>query len=57
MRCACLMCGYIYYPEKGDPEHGVEPGTEASELPAEWTCPKCKSSQDAFAMMEDEEEE
>jgi rubredoxin len=57
MRCACLMCGYIYYPEKGDPEHGVEPGTEASELPAEWTCPKCKSGQDAFAMMEDEEEE
>jgi rubredoxin len=57
MRCACLLCGYIYHPEKGDPERGIAPGTEARDLPPEWTCPKCKADQDAFAMMEDEEEE
>ncbi len=53
MRCACLSCGYIYHPEKGDPEHGVEPGTAACDLPEEWVCPKCGAEQDSFAMMED----
>jgi len=57
MRCACLLCGYIYYPEKGDPERDIAPGTEACDLPPEWTCPKCKADQDAFAMMEDDREE
>jgi len=57
MRCACLMCGYIYHPEKGDPERGIAPGTESRDLPPEWTCPKCEAEQDAFAMMEDEEDE
>lgn len=56
MRCACLKCGYIYRPENGDPERGVAPGTESCDLPADWTCPKCKSEQDAFAMMEDDDE-
>lgn len=55
MRCACLSCGYIYHPEKGDPEHGIAPGTEANDLPPEWTCPKCEADQDSFAMMEDDE--
>jgi rubredoxin len=56
MRCVCLLCGYIYYPEKGDTQRGIAPGTEARDLPADWTCPRCKADQDAFAMMEDEEE-
>lgn len=23
----CTPCGYVYDPEKGDPEHGIAPGT------------------------------
>lgn len=52
MRCACLSCGYVYIPEKGDPERGVAPGTKSEELPPDWACPKCKADQDSFAMME-----
>lgn len=55
MRCTCLKCGYVYDPEKGDPERDVAPGTEARELPEDWTCPKCRSDQDCFAMLEDDE--
>jgi rubredoxin len=56
MRCACLKCGYIYVPETGDPEHDIAPGTKSCDLPPEWTCPKCKSDQDYFAMMEDDDD-
>ncbi|MBI5518769.1 MAG: rubredoxin [Desulfovibrio sp.] len=55
MRCACLNCGYIYKPEKGDPSQGIAPGTEARDLPQDWTCPVCQGGQDDFAMMEDDD--
>lgn len=54
MRCACLMCGYVYLPEAGDPEGGVAPGTRSEDLPKEWACPRCGADQDNFAMMEEE---
>ncbi|MEO0093738.1 MAG: rubredoxin [candidate division WOR-3 bacterium] len=44
----CLVCGYIYDPEKGDPENGVEPGTPFEELPDDWVCPECGASKDQF---------
>ena len=34
-------CGYIYDPEEGDYENGVEPGTPWEKVPADWVCPKC----------------
>ena len=37
----CVGCGHIYYPTKGDPENGVEPGTPFADLPEKWTCPIC----------------
>ncbi len=37
----CDVCGYIYDPEEGDPENGVEPGTAFADLPDEWVCPLC----------------
>jgi len=55
MRCACLMCGYIYVPAAGDPDNGILPGTEGEALPPEWVCPNCKATQDDFAMMEDDD--
>ena len=26
-------CGYVYDPEKGDPEHGIKPGTAWEDIP------------------------
>lgn len=37
----CSICGYIYNPEKGDPEGDIEPGTPFEALPDTWICPVC----------------
>jgi flavin reductase (DIM6/NTAB) family NADH-FMN oxidoreductase RutF/rubredoxin len=44
----CTVCGYIYDPEKGDPENGIKPGTPFEKLPDDWTCPVCGASKDEF---------
>lgn len=44
----CSVCGYVYDPEKGDPEHGIKPGTPFSDLPADWTCPICGADKSQF---------
>ena len=35
----CTVCEYIYDPEQGDPESGIEPGTAFEDIPDDWTCP------------------
>ena len=37
----CKLCGYIYDPAAGDPDHGVDPGTAFADVPSQWTCPLC----------------
>lgn len=37
----CLVCAYVYDPEKGDPSQGVEPGTPWEDVPDSFTCPPC----------------
>lgn len=37
----CVPCGYVYDPKKGDPEHGIAPGTAFEDLPDTWVCPLC----------------
>ena len=44
----CTSCGYIYDPEKGDPEHGVNPGTAFEDLPDGWVCPQCGVGKEFF---------
>ncbi len=44
----CIICGYIYDPKIGDPEHVVTPGTSFTNLPADWVCPECGAQQDQF---------
>jgi len=44
----CTACGYIYDPEKGDPDNGIHPGTPFEELPDNWVCPQCGVSKDFF---------
>lgn len=44
----CPVCGYVYDPAKGDPEHGIPAGTAFLDLPADWHCPRCKQPKNAF---------
>lgn len=44
----CQVCGYVYDPEAGDPDNGVEPGTPFEALPADWVCPVCGAAKDQF---------
>ena len=37
----CLICGYIYNEEEGDPSHNIEPNTSFEDLPDDWLCPVC----------------
>ena len=48
----CTVCGYIYDPEQGDPESGIEAGTSFEELPDDWVCPLCGVSKDQFEKVE-----
>jgi rubredoxin len=44
----CQACGYIYDPEKGDPDNGVAPGTPFEQLPDDWVCPQCGVNKEFF---------
>lgn len=44
----CIVCGYIYDPESGDPDEGIEPGTSFEQLPESWVCPSCGATKDMF---------
>ena len=44
----CSICRYEYDPEKGDPEHGIAPGTAFEDLPEDWVCPVCGAEKDKF---------
>ncbi len=37
----CIVCGYVYDPEAGDPISGIAPGTAFEDIPDNWTCPIC----------------
>ncbi len=45
----CEICGYVYDPEQGDPDNGIDPGTEFQDLPDDWVCPVCGASKDQFS--------
>ncbi len=44
----CSVCAYVYDPEDGDPDNGVEPGTSFDDVPDDWTCPICGEAKDVF---------
>ena len=37
----CNVCGWVYDPQVGDPDNGIQPGTAFEDLPDDWTCPEC----------------
>ncbi|HPQ71426.1 MAG TPA: rubredoxin [bacterium] len=48
MKYECMVCGYIYDPAAGDPDNGVDPGTQFADLPEDWVCPVCGAEKDQF---------
>ena len=48
----CTICGYIYDEAAGIPGAGIAPGTVWDALPAQWVCPLCGASKDAFKLQE-----
>ncbi|MFQ9798808.1 MAG: rubredoxin [Clostridia bacterium] len=36
----CSVCGYVYDPEIGDPDNGVDAGTAWEDVPEDW-CARC----------------
>jgi flavin reductase (DIM6/NTAB) family NADH-FMN oxidoreductase RutF/rubredoxin len=44
----CTVCGYVYDPELGDPDSGIEAGTPFQDLPNDWVCPVCGAGKDEF---------
>ena len=48
----CLVCGYIYDEELGDPENSIAPGTKFEDLPENWVCPVCGTEKDDFVKMD-----
>ena len=47
----CIICGYIYDPEAGDPDSGIEPGTAFEDIPDDWTCHVCGVTKEQFEKM------
>lgn len=50
----CLACEYVYDPEKGDADNGIDPGTAFEDLPDDWICPVCGVGKDQFEAMEED---
>ena len=44
----CTVCGYVYDPEQGDPDNGIDPGTKFEDLPDVYECPVCGAAKDDF---------
>lgn len=50
----CDICNYIYDPEAGDPDSGIEPGTPFEEIPDDWVCPQCGAAKSQFKPVKQE---
>ena len=48
----CDVCGYIYDEEIGDPDNGVEAGTQWEDVPEDFLCPLCGVGKDEFSEVE-----
>ncbi|MHA1390208.1 MAG: rubredoxin [Candidatus Thorarchaeota archaeon] len=48
----CIVCGWVYDEEKGDPDSGIAAGTKWDDLPDDWVCPMCGASRSDFELIE-----
>lgn len=44
----CIICGYIYDPEAGEPVQNIPPGTSFEDLPDDFECPVCRAGKSFF---------
>ena len=51
----CNGCGYEYDPKYGDPENGVDPGTQFERISDDWVCPECNKEKSQFSKVEFQE--
>lgn len=52
MKYKCSVCGYVYDPEEGDPDNGIQPGTDFLDIPEDWRCPVCGVHKSEFDPVE-----
>lgn len=50
----CVVCGYCYLIENGDPTQEIAPGTEFDDLPETWQCPVCHVGKEYFVGVDNE---
>lgn len=48
----CMVCGWVYDPEVGLLDEGIEPGTAFEDLPDDFICPECGVDKDGFSPVE-----
>ncbi len=48
----CLICGFVYSEEEGEPESGIAAGTRWDDVPLSWRCPDCGAGKEDFEMVE-----
>ncbi len=44
----CIVCGFLYDPDQGDPESGIDPGIDFADLPDDYICPVCGAGKEEF---------
>jgi rubredoxin len=47
----CIVCGYIYDPEIGDPKGDIPAGTPFEDIPDTWVCPICGAPKSEFKVV------
>jgi len=52
-RYKCIVCGYIYDPELGDSDGGIDAGIPFDKLPDNYICPVCGAGKDEFVDYDD----
>ena len=48
----CLVCGWVYDEDAGDPDSGIAAGTKFEDLPDDWVCPMCGAAKEDFGKVE-----
>ena len=49
----CETCGYVYDPEVGDPDGGIEPGTAFEDIQEDWVGPLCRVGKEDCTAVEE----
>jgi rubredoxin len=44
----CVICGFVYDPQEGDPDSGIGPGISFNDLPDDYICPVCGAGKEEF---------